>query len=340
MNEVKSKLQNFRAEHPELFIPKFHIYLAYFFIPWSIGLISFFSLLFLNLGMLQKIGLFTLAAFGFYHAMSLTHEFSHAGKKKYFGLRLAWNALIGSWLCVPAFMYEDSHLDHHGKKFTTVYDSEYIPLQKSGMILGVLFLLANFVLPWIALVRFLILGPISYLHPKLRKLVWTYATFMGMKLQFKRRIPVENQIRRQWMIQEWMTIIILWTCAGIIMNEILPVITVFYWAGLVTTIGLLNGVRVFAVTHKYRAHGDRLLSIEEHLEETVEIGNVTIGTFLMCPIALQYHLTHHMLPDLPFHNVAKARALLLKEFSEDSFYHKNSYRSMSDGLNQFFKNVA
>jgi fatty acid desaturase len=46
-------------------------------------------------------------------------------------------------------------------------------------------------------------------------------------------------------------------------------------------------------------------------------------------VGLRYHALHHLLPGVPYHNLAEAHRRLCKELEVDSLYHASSHRGLS-----------
>ena len=102
--------------------------------------------------------------------MLFTHELTHLRAGTFRGFRIAWNLLCGIPFLMPSFMYY-THVDHHMRKhFGTERDGEYLPLATRPWWHLLLYLCQPFVVPMIAVVRFLILAPVSWISPALSRL--------------------------------------------------------------------------------------------------------------------------------------------------------------------------
>ena len=103
------------------------------------------------------------------------------------------------WL---AFMYEGVHNQHHAKRYYgTVNDPEYLPLALMKPWTLPVFLLVSVLMPIGLLLRFGVLGPLSLLSPRLRKLVVGRYSGLQINPAYERRAP-EGEFAKQWRWQE------------------------------------------------------------------------------------------------------------------------------------------
>ncbi|MCP3142040.1 fatty acid desaturase [Pyxidicoccus xibeiensis] len=274
-----------------------------------------------------------------YHAVTFTHELAHLDQRRFGSFFWAWNLLVGGLFAIPAFIYGDNHLDHHSKKYGTSLDPEYINFKKAPTSGLVEFLGMNLFLPYLGILRFCILTPVSHLHSRLRQLVLREASFMGMKSRFARRVSEDASVLKSWSIQEMITFAYLWALVFLVLSGKLHWSAIVVWASIITFVGVINGIRALAVTHKYFSMGDAPIPWSEHIEECIEIENRGLSTLLFCPVGTQYHMTHHMFPSIPFHHLPEARRRLSPHFEKDSFYHANVRKGIIDGLRRFLQGI-
>jgi len=113
------------------------------------------------------------AALAFYRAAIFIHELSHFRPGEFPLFRLAWNALIGIPLLVPSFMYDGVHNDHHKPDvYGTAADGEYVPFALHRPVEMIVFLLSSLLIPLLFAIRFLLLAPLSWVVPPLKRIVW------------------------------------------------------------------------------------------------------------------------------------------------------------------------
>ena len=88
----------------------------------------------------------------------------------------------------------------------------------------------------------------------------------------------------------------------------------------------MNALRTLAA-HCYRYSGDEVRDISEQLFDSVNIPNSFLGV-LWAPVGLRFHATHHLIPEMPYHNLGKTHQRLLEQFSKKNLYSKTN----SNGL--------
>jgi fatty acid desaturase len=91
------------------------------------------------------------------------------------------------------------------------------------------------------------------------------------------------------------------------------------------------------VAHHYRNTGDEM-SHQEQLEDSV---NITGGwlTELFFPLNLRYHALHHLLPTMPYHNLATAHHRLMAQLPADSAYRSTVYPSYWSVLRELWSDA-
>jgi len=147
---------------------------------WPITILAF---------MISGIALFRVALF--------MHEIVHFRRGEMTAFKVAWNILAGIPMLIPSFLYE-SHLAHHNTHhYGTGNDGEYLPLgvARPHNIFG--FLSQMLFLPGLVGFRFLVLAPISFLHPKLRRWVLERASSFVINFSYRREIPA-NAPQAAW----------------------------------------------------------------------------------------------------------------------------------------------
>lgn len=275
-----------------------------------------------------KVLLYLTATVALFHASAFTHELAHikAGEMKLF--RFMWNALVGCPLSIPEFIYGPNHLVHHGKKYGTIDDSEYVPFTKTGVAGILAFVGFSSVLVFQGVVRFMVLAPLSFIVPGFRKVVLKNFSFMGMKFQFQRELSTDKRELRLWALADLGACMYLWGFTALMISGVLPWTFAIYWTATIAGFAFLNAIRTIGGTHFYQSRGETTIKWTEQQFDSIDIVGGGILTKLFFPVGTQHHLTHHLFPRIPYHNLAKARKRLEQHFPQNSFYFQNSYQSM------------
>ena len=202
--ETSSAFSLAQARHivKDLFTPNPAIYWADFLLS-TIGGMACFGLVRRRLPLLsiEQIVVFLVCGVLFYRAVLFTHELVHMRDKSFRVFRVVWNLLIGIPFLMPTFMYY-THVDHHMRKhFGTKQDGEYLQLGTSSPWHIVLYMCQPLVVPVIAVIRFLILAPISWFSPTFRDFVHRRASSMVMDPAYIRPLPT-RQVLRIFRMQE------------------------------------------------------------------------------------------------------------------------------------------
>jgi fatty acid desaturase len=242
--------------------------------------------------------------------------------------KAVWNVVCGVPLLMTSNTY-DNHADHHSARtYGTEQDGEYVPLGAGPPSRIFLYYLQVPLLPLLALVRFGVLGPLSLLHPGLRRWVLAHASSYGINpgyvLQPARQTSQALYALRDLLCGAWVIALVAGVATGV-----LPAYFVarLYFL-IVFTIGL-NWTRNL-VAHRYHAHGGPV-SMVEQLEDTVTItGGLT--TELLFPLGLRYHSLHHVLATIPYHQLGRAHRRLLERLGPDASYRRTLYPSFASVL--------
>ena len=97
----------------------------------------------------------------------------------------------------------------------------------------------------------------------------------------------------------------------------------FYFAFVIAS--LINMYRA-VFNHLYSNEKLDSLSWEDHLLDTATIES-GFFTRLIFVNGLGYHAIHHLFPEMPYHNLAKAHKVLVENLSSDHIYRQNIYSS-------------
>lgn len=280
----------------------------------------------------------SVAVLAFYRSAIFVHELAHLKKGTFTVFRLAWNLICGIPLMIPSFTYDGVHNDHHKRDvYGTSKDGEYLPFatQRPGEM--VRYVLLSFILPLLLVARFLLLTPISYLVPPLRKLVWERASSLTINPNYKR---AANAVRNDhnWRLQEFATFMFALMVVTSVALGVLPYQALVLWYVIAVLIFILNSLRTLAA-HAYRNPGDRTLGLAEQYLDSVNIpGNFITG--LWAPVGLRYHATHHLFMSLPYHNLGKAQQRLVHGLNDNTLYLQTVRKGLWDALARIWKEAA
>ena len=266
----------------------------------------------------------------YYRAVMFIHELVHLPQHKFRLFRVVWNLLCGIPLLTPSFTYA-THLDHHRRRsYGTHEDGEYFALARVSPWYAVMYFAQGLLLPPLAVVRFLILTPLSWLSPRLRKWVHQRVSSLVVDPTYLRPLPTAGELRT---IRLQELLVFLW-CLGIFIGLICvgrwpyPFLIQGYATGVMVL--SINAVRT-AVAHRWQSDG-REFSLVEQLRDTVTIDNDGPLAVLLCPVGLRFHALHHLFPTLPYHNAHAAHQRLLATLPADSPYRATIERSVIAAL--------
>ena len=286
-----------------------------------------------------QLAAYVVAALALYRAAIFIHELAHLKKGTFKAFRLVWNLICGIPLLVPSFVYDGVHNDHHKRDvYGTAKDGEYVPFATQIPIKMAGYVSLSVVLPLLFIARFLVLAPLSYVFAPVREFTWARASSLAIDLSFVRS---RDAIRSDeaWRVQEFAAFAF---AAAVVASVALGVLTykvVLLWYAIAALIFLLNSLRTLAA-HAYRNPGERPMSVTEQYLDSINVpGNLFI-TALWAPVGLRYHATHHLFPNLPYHNLGKAQRRLVRDLSDNTVYLKTIRRSLVDALRRIWNEAA
>ena len=271
-----------------------------------------------------------------YRAVIFTHELAHLRKTTFRWFRLVWNVTCGFPLMVPSFMYGGVHNDHHKRNvYGTREDGEYLPFAVKPPYKIVLYLLQVFMLPLLLAGRFIVLTPLSYLHGRLRRLVWKSASSLTIDYDYRRPEP-SSRDEETWRWQEFATFLYGATAVTLVITGIWPWQVLLMWYLVSILMFLLNSLRTLAA-HSYRNPGDRTMEFAEQYLDSVNIPGNPLFTTLWAPVGLRYHATHHLFPALPYHALGEAHRRLVRELPDNTLYLQTLRNSLWDALRRLWR---
>jgi fatty acid desaturase len=315
----------------DLYEPKPLIYWADFLFHIVFGWTAFAVALIPSSPLWVKLVAVLLAVPALYRSVLFTHELAHLKKGTFKVFRVVWNLLCGIPLLAPSFTYRGVHSDHHKRDiYGTGEDGEYVPFAIGAPYEIILYLLLVFILPLFFIGRFLILTPIAYMSRTVRRLTWRRASSLTIDLAYVRP-DFAARDETTWWAQEFAALVYSASVVGLVIAGILPVQILLLWYTAVLLVLLLNSFRTLAA-HAYRNPVDRRLSLWEQYLDSVNVPGNPLLTSLWAPVGLRYHATHHLFPNMPYHNLGRAHRLLKNELTEADLYLNATRSSLWNAL--------
>jgi fatty acid desaturase len=330
----------------DLFTPNPWVYWADFLLCWTVAVVCFALVRQYPLFSWQQIVLFLVSSILIYRAALFIHEIVHLRTGTFKVFRFVWNMLAGIPFLVPSFLYY-THLDHHRRAhFGTARDGEYIPLGTQSPWAILWYLCQPFFVPGLAMIRFGVLTPLTWINGPIRRWVNARASSMVMDPSYVRPLPTKGMLR-VWRFQEAMVFlfigtIVVFVVRGIvldppeeayrrpILNAVLPLsfLAQAYATGFF--IVLVNNIRTLGA-HRFINDG-RELTFVEQLLDSVNYPRFSIIAEMWGPVGLRFHALHHLFPSLPYHNLGRAHKRLMAHLPPDSPYRQTNSDSLRQSL--------
>jgi fatty acid desaturase len=277
------------------------------------------------------------AVLSVYRAVVFIHELAHLSPGRVPGFRVAWNLLCGIPLLVPSFLY-GSHRDHHARRaYGTLKDGEYRPWGCPGNRIGiVMFASSSFLGLPAGVLRFGILGPLSWFNSRVREWVSVNASSLVVDPRY-RRDPPSQQEARGWHLQEagvftYLLAIAAALVARLINAELLVQLYLISAAAL-----FLNSLRTLAA-HRYRSAGEPVTATQQLLDSL----NYPRRSWLIplwAPVGLRFHAMHHLFPGIPYHNLAAAHDRVMGMLPPASPYHRTAGYGLAASLGELWRSA-
>ena len=286
-----------------------------------------------------RITMFAVTAVLYMRAIIFIHELVHLRGDSFRTFRIAWNVLCGIPCLVPSFMYYP-HIDHHRRKsYGTDHDGEYLQLSRRHPIYIIGFILAAFIVPPLALFRFLVLTPIAWVWPKVRELVEKHASTLVVDI-FYLRGDFGPRARRIMLVQEaacfaWALFLVV---RGPIMEGILLTEFWIHAYCLSVTLIAINNIRTLGA-HRWTGDGEEL-TFEEQLLDSLNYPYRPWITEMWGPVGVRYHALHHLFPGIPYHNLGVAHRRLRAGLPADSPYHSTERVSLTSAIVELWQRAS
>jgi fatty acid desaturase len=282
-----------------------------------------------------KLVAFAVSALGAYRAVIFIHELAHFPPGRMRGFRIAWNLCCGVPVLAPDFLYE-THVDHHRRPaYGTSEDGEYLPWGSPGGRPAILTFIVSslFALP-AGVVRFGMIGPLSWLSPDLRRWVAIHASSLVVDVRY-RRVPPSAARDRRWRMYEVLASVYLGAVFAGLLTGLIPLRWIVLLYLILSTAMLLNSLRTLAA-HRYRSVGKPLTATEQMLDSL----NYPRRAWLnepWAPVGLRFHAVHHLFAGIPYHNLAAAHARLSLLLPSDSSYRRSEGSGLFASLRELWR---
>jgi fatty acid desaturase len=274
----------------------------------------------------------------FYRAAMFIHELVHRQRGTFTWFRVTWNTLCGVPFLMPSFVYH-THVDHHRREhYGTEHDGEYLAFQERPPIMIFLWLLHPLIVPPLTVFRFLLLTPLAWLIPPLRRLVHKRMSSMIIDPAYIRPLPSKSAQRIIYLQEAacFLWCIFIPIFATRVFGGILPFLVQAYVTAVFLL--LLNGLRTLG-SHRWVNQGKRM-SFVDQLLDSVNYPNHRWITGVWGPVGSRFHALHHLFPTLPYHNAAAAHRALIANLPETSPYRQTSARSLTGALLNLWRRSA
>jgi fatty acid desaturase len=286
-----------------------------------------------------------------YRCALFTHEIAHQPEREFRTFRFVWNVLVGIPFLIPSFTYT-IHLEHHRRRsYGTSHDGEYLPFGTRPVWHLLAYLGQSFIIPLLAIFRFGVLTPLTWLGKPVRDWVHQHASSMIIDPAYVRPLPSERQLTAI-RVQEAACFAMLalgavlnicsWLNVGNIRLIVGPWLLLNIYMVAVTII-FINAVRTLGA-HRYyydrRAEEDRPMSFTEQLLDSINYPQRPFTTTLWAPVGLQFHALHHLFPSLPYHSLRTAHKRLMAGLPADSPYRQTNSPGLLHALADLWQRAS
>lgn len=269
-----------------------------------------------------------IAGFAIFRAGLFMHEIVHMPSGKMRPFKVFWNLTYGLPLGSHSYLYT-CHLYHHqSKTFGTIRDGEYLPIGRDSKWRILFYLLQVPLIPIIALIRFTILAPLSYILPAVRSWMVRNLSSAVMNPKFKFENP--RLYDKWWAICDLIVAMWVWSIVILFMNGVIPgeyVLKTYFLLMLVIGFNWFRNL----VAHTYTGDGSQSTHIRQYLD-SITIKGSTPVVELFFPVGMRYHALHHLFPSLPYHEMGRAHRKLKAELPPSSPYLANPELTLLNAL--------
>lgn len=261
-------------------------------------------------------------AFALLRAVLFIHEIAHLKRGSLPLFEFGYNLILGVPFLAPSLLYNGTHGDHHRQNlFGTSGDPEYAEIARWNRLRLLIFVFGVILAPTFLVIRFAILGPLSYSIPSLRRILISRASSLVINNNY-RRTMAKGREQKIFIIQEITMALWIWTIALGCLYGFISIKWALQWHVFASLTLLINQVRTLAA-HGYTNNGDKL-SVEEQLLDSINLDGGSILTALAAPVGLRFHALHHFLPNVPYHALPSLHRELVNLLDPTSPYMQSS----------------
>ncbi|NUT88980.1 fatty acid desaturase [Pseudomonas corrugata] len=250
------------------------------------------------------LALYSVAVFTLYRSAMFIHELVHMPRRAVPGFNLMWNLACGIPLLLPSFLYL-SHMDHHTlTRYGTRQDPEYLPFQRQfGRSLFTL-LVGTLLTPLLLLVRFALVGPLSWCIPSLRRVVIERYSAVTLHAAYRNSAARFGASPGYNRLLEGLTSLYAWGLILMAGTEWLPWSRIGLFLAVIYGVLGINMFRT-CLAHRYASSGQPV-SLQWQLSDSSTHAVQGRWLELFEPLSQRYHALHHLFPALPYHAMRPA----------------------------------
>ena len=331
----------------DFFSPNPWIYWTDFLASFTIGVVAFTLVAFPEVLVTNpawhwpvRVVAFVVSSLLYYRCALFIHELVHIRDGEFTAFRFVWNLLCGIPFLIPSFVYY-THLDHHRRKhYGTKEDGEYIPLANRPAWQILLYMSQIFVIPPLAVIRFGVLTPLSWISRPVRDWMHRHASSMVMDPMYLRPLPTPRTLRiirlQEFLCFLWIFFIALRMFApfGLLPGKIPPIFLLHVYLTAMFIIAI-NNVRTLGA-HRWKNDGGEMTFVEQLLD-SVNYPKHSLTSGLWAPVGLRFHALHHIFPTMPYHALATAHRRLMRDLPQDSPYRLCNAGSLPEVLQSLWR---
>lgn len=331
--------------------PKLWLYWTDLLLSWAGLLVGIHCMVDMELPWPARFAGYVAAVILGYRCALFTHEIAHQPEREFRAFRFVWNLLVGIPFLIPSFTYT-IHLEHHRRRsYGTSHDGEYLPFGTRPVWHLLAYLGQSFFIPLLAIFRFGVLTPLTWLGKPLRDWVHQHASSMIIDPAYVRPLPSDRQltaIRVQeaacfgFLVLGALLNVGSWLDVGRMRMLIEPWLLLNVYMVAVSVI-FINAVRTLGA-HRYyydrRAAEDRPMSFTEQLLDSINYPHRPFTTTLWAPVGLQFHALHHLFPSLPYHSLRTAHKRLMAGLPTDSPYRQTESPGLLQALADLWRRAS
>jgi fatty acid desaturase len=264
---------------------------------------------------------FFLGAPAAYRCTMFIHEIAHFSRRdarqRFF--RWGWNILFGVPMLTPSCLY-DSHLEHHStNRFGTPQDPEYVSMESRSLFQLAKFVTIHTTAPMLVVFARSLLNPLLWVFPRMRKIMGERGKSLFINWDYlPSRSKNHDRFDASCLV---MSTVFFYGYIAAALTGVVPLLVVAKFSSLVFVFVTLNGMRTL-VAHRYDNYSKGSLDKQGQLADSINLLTNPILGGLFAPVGLRFHALHHLVPSLPYHNLARAHAELMATLPADDVYRK------------------